>query len=457
MNHLLGLLLLIFTGTFFYPGAAHAAPAPAPGFTIIYSNDVLGELELCGCDEEQLGGLPRRAAVIHALQKESRPLLVLDAGNLFFKERSSSTIEKNEFSLKSEYILEAYKKTGCDAFNVGETDLYMGIEHLKGLQKKAAIPFISSNLYSRKTGKLLFDPFVIKKAAGITVGILGLFSEQGSVEPAIEVKNPLETAKKNIASLKNTCSFIIVLSNLGLEGDKKLAKGIPDIDLIIGGRATQRMLEPVKEGGTIIVQAYRRGQYLGRLEVTAQGASSKSQFAMKNTLIPLGEKIADDKAIALLTKEYRARVIAMNRQEFFKEKLNEKHISASAEALYTGAEKCAACHKPQYDNWLNTPHAYAYETLMKNCNNFDIECLPCHTTGFKEPGGFAVSQGNESAFINVQCEACHGPGKKHKAKGDIIRDAGEGVCKQCHDEKNSPRFIYEEYLPIVKCPVTPKQ
>jgi hypothetical protein len=455
MNHLLGLLLLIITGTFFYPGAAHAAPAP--GFTIIYSNDVLGELELCGCDEEQLGGLPRRAAVINALQKEGRPLLVLDAGNLFFKERSSSTIEKNEFSLKSEYILEAYKKTGCDSFNVGETDLFMGLEHLKILQKKAGFPFVSSNLYSRKSGKPLFQPFVIKAAAGIKIGILGLFSEQGSVEPSIEIKNPVEAAKKSVASIKNTCSFIIVLSNLGLEGDKKLAKNIPDIDLIIGGRAAQRMPEPVKEGKTIIVQAYRRGQYLGRLDVTAQSASVKPQFAMKNTLIPLGEKIADDKAIAQLTKEYRARVIAMNRQEFFKEKLNDKKVLAAGEALYTGAEKCASCHKPQYDNWLNTPHANAYETLMKNCNNFDIECLPCHTTGFKEPGGFAVSQSNESVFINVQCEACHGPGKKHKALGDIIRDAGEGVCKQCHDEKNSPRFIYEEYLPIVKCPVTPKQ
>ena len=457
MNHLFGLLLFLITGTFFYPNAADAAPAPAPGFTIIYSNDVLGELELCGCDEEQLGGLPRRAAVIHALQKEGRPLLVLDAGNLFFKERSSSTIEKKEFALKSEYILEAYKKTGCDAVNVGETDLFMGLEQLKNLQKKAGFPFVSSNLYSKKTGKPLFQPFFVKEVAGTKVGILGLFSEQGSVEPSIEIKNPVETAKNLIAALKNTCSFIIVLSNLGLEGDKKLAQNILGIDLIIGGKAVQRMPEPVKEGKTNIVQAYRRGQYLGRLDITAQSDSPKPLFAMKNTLIPLAEKIADDKAIALLTKEYRARVIAMNRQEFFKEKLNEKHITASADALYTGSEKCASCHKPQYDNWLNTPHAYAYETLMKNCNNFDIECLPCHTTGFKEPGGFAVSQGNESAFINVQCEACHGPGKKHKAKGDIIRDAGEGVCKQCHDEKNSPRFNYEEYLPIVKCPVAPKQ
>jgi hypothetical protein len=146
----------------------------------------------------------------------------------------------------------------------------------------------------------------------------------------------------------------------------------------------------------------------------------------------------------------------MNRIEFFKEKMNEKKNAAPGETLYAGAEKCAACHQPQYDNWLNTAHSQAFETLMKNCNHFDIECLPCHTTGFKEPGGYTIAQGEKSPFLHVQCESCHGPGKKHKGTGDIVRNAGEGVCKQCHDEKNSPRFNYSQYLPIVKCPVTKK-
>lgn len=455
MKFFLSVLFLIITGTFFYPCRA-AQLTGTPGFTIIYSHDVLGELELCGCDEEQLGGFPRKATVIQELKKEGRPLLVLDAGNLFFKERPFSDIEKKEFALKSEYILDAYQHMGCDAVNVGEADLFMGFEHLKHLQARATIPFISSNLYSKKSGKPVFQAYAIKEAAGIKIGILGLFSDTVSVEPSMTVQDPFKTVRTIIASLQKTCSFIIVLSNLGLDGDKKLAKNIPGIDLIISGRATQRMLEPVKEGKSIIVQAYRRGQYLGRLDVMVQAASSKPQFTMNNALIPLGEKIADHKAIAQLTKEYRARLIAMNRQEFFREKLNGNNNETAGEALYVGVNQCASCHTPQYDNWLNTSHAFAYETLMKNCNNYDIECLPCHTTGFKEPGGFSIGHGNESAFLHVQCEACHGPGKKHKAKGDIVREVAENICTQCHDEKNSPRFNYKEYLPLVKCPTTPK-
>jgi predicted CXXCH cytochrome family protein len=456
MRVVLRTLLLFLAGAFFY-AADYTLPAlHAAEFVIVYSNDVLGELELCGCDEEQLGGLPRKASVINTLKQQGRQVLMVDAGNLFFKDKPGSAIEHNEFALKSEYILDAYKKIGCDALNVGEADLLLGIKQLKALQQKAPFPFLSVNLVNKKTKEPLFKPYIIKEIAGSKVGIIGLYSAQGSVEPPLVVMDPVKSTQGIIEKIRAQCNFLVALSNLGLEGDKQLAQKVPDIDLIIGGRSTTKMPEPVKQGKTSIVQAYKRGQYIGKLEVNITTAQTGPRIALRNYLIPLGETIADDKGIAAIAKEYKARVIAMNRQEFFREKLNNKKSPQNGESLYAGVEKCGSCHQPQYDNWQNTPHANAYETVMKNCNNFDIECLPCHTTGFKEPGGFTVSQGDESPFINVQCEVCHGPGKKHVGKGDIVRDPGESLCRQCHDEKNSPRFNYGDFLPIVKCPVSSK-
>jgi 2',3'-cyclic-nucleotide 2'-phosphodiesterase (5'-nucleotidase family) len=452
MKFLLRLLLLVATGTFFYAGLLPAAGLHAAAFTIIYSNDVLGELELCGCDEEQLGGLARKASVILALKKEGRPLLILDAGNLFFKEKPGTAIEQKEFLLKSDYILDAYRQIGCDALNVGETDLFLGLAHLQQLKKKAQFPFLSANLVDKKSGKLLFEQFIIKNIAGIKVGIIGLYSNAGIIDPALTARDPVAAAKKIVADIRQRVTMIIVLSNLGIEQDRVLAREVSGIDIIIGGRATARMPAPMKEGKTMIVQAYNRGQYLGKIEASLASAT----VSLRDTLMPLTENIPDDKAVSALTKEYRSTLIAMNRIEFFREKMNEKKNGPPGEALYAGAEKCAACHQPQYDNWLNTAHSQAYETLVKNCNHFDIECLPCHTTGFKEPGGFTIAQAEQSPFLHVQCEACHGPGKLHKGKGDIVRNPGEGICKQCHDEKNSTRFNYGEYLPIVKCPITPK-
>jgi hypothetical protein len=82
MKFLAKLFLLTAMGTFFYAGMFPAAALHAAPFTIVYSNDVLGELELCGCDDEQLGGLSRKASVITALKKEGRPVLVSDAALL---------------------------------------------------------------------------------------------------------------------------------------------------------------------------------------------------------------------------------------------------------------------------------------------------------------------------------------------------------------------------------------
>ena len=183
MKFLSKLFLLVVAGNFFYTGMLPSPALHAAQFTIIYSNDVLGELELCGCDDEQLGGLSRKASVITGLKKEGRPILVLDAGNLFFKERPGTGIEQKEYLLKSEYILEAYRQTGCDAFNVGETDLFFGLAHLQELKKKGLFPFLSANLLDKKNGKPLFEPFIIKEIAGTKAGIIGLFSNTCRIDP----------------------------------------------------------------------------------------------------------------------------------------------------------------------------------------------------------------------------------------------------------------------------------
>ncbi len=131
---------------------------------------------------------------------------------------------------------------------------------------------------------------------------------------------------------------------------------------------------------------------------------------------------------------------------------------AKGQAGYVGAEQCAACHADEAEHWATTRHGDAYATLVKVNKQFDLSCVGCHVTGFREPGGAEVVE--NAGLQNVQCEQCHGPGSQHVATPEkrgkpnaIRRDAPVDVCLQCHTPEHSDTFDYPSYLRDVLGPV----
>ncbi len=418
------------------------------GFTILYSNDVRGEFENCGCADVQLGGLARKARLLRSAARETTGLIRLDAGNLFFPKKPANDIEAREFLLKANFILGAYNAMGCDALNVGDGDLAMGLDALTGLRSKASFPIVSSNIVIRDSGKHLFEPVVFKTVAGTRVAILGVCPQDTVFVPDLRIEDPVASVRKMAAAVRDRSDFLVVLSGLGLERDRQLAQLVPGINLIVSSRADRLLEKALVENGTLIVQAYNRGQYLGRVDVERNGGG----FSAAHRLLPLKPGVGEEKDIADMGRVLKAQVAAMNQQAFFKGQPQQPGVVGGS--AYAGGDTCVQCHVPSYENWQATPHARAYQTLVDKGSQYDVECLVCHTTGYGEPGGYSPSQKERSsAMINVQCESCHGPGSRHGASKDgIVRNGGKEVCLGCHTEKNSPRFDYDEYLPLVKCP-----
>ncbi len=116
---------------------------------------------------------------------------------------------------------------------------------------------------------------------------------------------------------------------------------------------------------------------------------------------------------------------------------------AAKKAKYVGYKKCGGCHKSQRDSWKKTKHAKAFESLKpgkaveakkkagldpNKDYTKDDKCLTCHTTGYKQRGGYkkGISKTKAKYLVGVTCEMCHGAGDKYRR---LHRDAGNKFKK----------------------------
>lgn len=154
---------------------------------------------------------------------------------------------------------------------------------------------------------------------------------------------------------------------------------------------------------------------------------------------------------------------------------------------YVGATKCnGSCHDAYYQAWKNSPHGGTFNLLKpdvrveakkrveldpKKDYTTDPHCLRCHTTGYRQRGGFKPADSKKPTAIDpeepnkeqVGCEMCHtvAGGSEIRlvmknTKGDFAKAETEkhgqrwdyaNVCTRCHTHSNTPfqPTVHEKY------------
>jgi 2',3'-cyclic-nucleotide 2'-phosphodiesterase (5'-nucleotidase family) len=205
-------------------------------------------------------------------------LLVLDAGDLLFK-RYSTPIPENDLKgamQRASLFIESCNRMGYDALGVGDDDLSLGKDFLIEISRKANFPFLSSNLVEEGSGRLLFQPFLIKEVQGLRLGIFSLLGPDTFTGPAdlrkkgLIVKPPTEVAKSMVKELQSKADVILVLSHQGYPRDMELAQGVPGIHLIVGAHTGMNLIYPPAIKDAIILQTAMKGMYVGKLDLTIQ-------------------------------------------------------------------------------------------------------------------------------------------------------------------------------------------
>ena len=265
--------------------------------TILHTNDHHGRFW-----QNQAGeyGMAARKTLVDQIRqdvaKEGGSVLLFSGGDI------NTGVPESDLQ-DAEPDFKGMNKIGYDAMAIGNHEFDNPLKVLLKQKNWAHFPLLSANIYDKKTGKRLFQPYQIFDEQGVKIAVIGLTTEDtakiGNPEyiSNFDFRDPKVEAKKVIDELKKTehPDLIFAVTHMGhyqnaqyginAPGDVSLARYLPkgDLDMIVGGHSQDPVCmegpnvmkknfqpgdacKPDYQNGTYIVQAHEWGKYVGRAD-----------------------------------------------------------------------------------------------------------------------------------------------------------------------------------------------
>lgn len=258
--------------------------------SVVHVNDTHGRVE----ENEKNGELGfAKLKTYYDNKNVANNALLLNAGDVVHG-TTFATISSGDS------VVNVMNQMGFDAMTAGNHDFNYGYQRLIELNEKANFPIFAANVVNEE-GNNILDADSIIDVDGVKVGLFGLATEETKTKssPAntegLTFVNSIETAKNEVANLKNQgAQVIICLSHLGedkesVETSTKLAENVEGIDLIVDGHSHTELQNGRYVGNTLIAQAKAHGYFIGDVtllldknnKVVAKNASLKPYSRMK--------------------------------------------------------------------------------------------------------------------------------------------------------------------------------
>lgn len=251
-----------------------------------------------------IGGMPRIGHMIRLLRsKDPGHTLVIDAGDIF---QGTPLFTKYH----GETEVNMLNKMGYDIYTIGNHEFDDGAKNLAAQLRLAKFDIISANMDCASEPELaaLVKPSVIKEIDGQKIAFIGgITPELASVAlntGGVKVKAPggnwLQPFIDEINKVKAAgVNKIILVTHCGVDYDKALAEGLPDVDAIIGGHSHTRLDKAIvvdhPDGTTTtIVQTGCYGRALGKLDLRFDDKGKVIATSTQYRLINITDKILDE-------------------------------------------------------------------------------------------------------------------------------------------------------------------
>ena len=215
-------------------------------------------------DNHAVGGYAILDAYLDSLEKVNPGALRVNAGDDF--QGSPMCAVTKGFSQ-----IEILNLVKPDFFTLGNHEFDYSWKHLDSLRThEAKFAMYAANLIDTNTGESATPQFRIFTRNGYRFAMIGIttyylneLTMPKNLE-GVEVADPIITTRNLIERLsKRGIDLFVVVSHMGIDSDRDLAKAVPEVDLIVGGHSHTYMREAQEVNGVWIVQSNDHGRYVG--------------------------------------------------------------------------------------------------------------------------------------------------------------------------------------------------
>lgn len=292
--------------------------------------------------------------------------------------KSKDSIDKKHENSKEEAAEETpkYKLPIMVASNV---DWEASMDDKK-LQKDAKELYEAFKTYGGKE-------YTIIEKKGVKIGVIGLLGEE-AIEDAplagLKFENYIDCAKRLVKEIKDKekVDMIVALSHSGTNPEKweesedyKLAKEVPELDLIISGHSHTVLEEGKQVGDTLIASCGAYNQNIGHIVLEKKDDRWK---AKEYKIVPLDKNIENDEITAKIIEGYKKEI---DETFFSKYGLKSDQVIATSDFDFKPIEEIGVEQGEEpLGNLITDAYLYvANQNLKEGERPFDLAVSPSGT------------------------------------------------------------------------------
>ena len=290
---------------------------------IIFTHDTHSHLNsfttIIDDEEKEVGGFARINTLIQEQKAKNPETLVIDGGDFSMGTLIQTVYETQAAELRMLGYL------GCDVTTFGNHEFDYRSKGLANMlnsatESKDTLPAIvvcnvdwesmeaaglteGQQLIKDAFDKYGVSDYVVLEKDDTDIAVVGVFGKDAlACAPTCELqfKDPVEAVKETVKEIKEKedVDMIVCVSHSGTWDDESksedelLAKGVPDLDLIVSGHTHTALEEPIVHGDTYIVSCGEYGKNLGEMSLI-QKENGRWELASYE-LIPVTTDIAPD-------------------------------------------------------------------------------------------------------------------------------------------------------------------